>query len=66
MIVLRPRQKELMKKIIETVKLAVSSNPDKPPRIVVQAPCGAGKTPIMVTMINGAAKKRKKNLISCS
>jgi DNA repair protein RadD len=62
MIVLRPRQKELMKKIRETVKLAVTSNPEKPPRIVVQAPCGFGKTPLMVTMINGAVEKGKKVL----
>ncbi len=62
MIVLRPRQKELMKKIRETVKLAVDSNSEKPPRIVVQAPCGFGKTPLMVTMINGAVEKEKKIL----
>lgn len=62
MIVLRPRQKELMKKIRETVSLAVKSNPEKPPRIVVQAPCGFGKTPLMVTMINGAVEKEKKIL----
>lgn len=62
MIILRPRQKELIKKIIETIEKARIEHPKKAPKIIVQAPCGFGKTPIMVYMINQAVKKGKQLL----
>lgn len=62
MITLRPRQKELIKKIAETVRQALSEHPEKAPKICVQAPCAFGKTPVMVFMINQAIQKGRQIL----
>lgn len=57
MITLRPRQKKLFIDITEVLK-----KDPKLRKIIVQAPCGFGKTPLMVTMIEGSVKKNKKVL----
>lgn len=62
MIEFRPRQKELLKKIAEVVKKALADFPNRAPKICVQAPCGFGKTPLMVYMINQAIKKGRQIL----
>lgn len=62
MIKFRPRQIELGTKIVKTIKEAKDLNPEKAFRAVVQAPCGFGKTPLMIGMIYGAVKKNKSIL----
>lgn len=60
MITLRPRQIELEAKIKEACRKLKLKNPTKALKICIQAPCGFGKTPLMVKMIKGAEAKGKK------
>jgi DNA repair protein RadD len=62
MITLRPRQIELESKIKEACRRLKLKNPTRALKIIVQAPCGFGKTPLMVKMIKGAEAKGKKIL----
>ena len=62
MITLRPRQIELEAKIKEACRKLKDKNPKRALKICIQAPCGFGKTPLMVKMIKGAEAKSKKIL----
>lgn len=62
MFTLRPRQKDLIKNIADVVKKHLLEFPGKAPKICIQAPCGFGKTPVMVYMINQAIQKGKQIL----
>lgn len=62
MITLRPRQIELEGKIKEACRKLKLKNPTRALKICIQAPCGFGKTPLMVKMIKGAEAKGKKIL----
>jgi DNA repair protein RadD len=59
MITLRPRQIELESKIKEACRKLKLKNPARALKICIQAPCGFGKTPLMVKMIKGAEAKGK-------
>lgn len=62
MITLRPRQIVLEAKIKEAYRDLKLKNPNKAAKICVQAPCGFGKTPLMVKMIKRAELKKQQIL----